>query len=130
MKWTIISNILRNYFQIQVILSFKWVTDGRQFDMPGIEIYDQPKLQVWFACLIDSRTVVVLNSYPLIKEAFSRKEFSGRPNMFSGTFFQKGKTGGLKQDEINKERGFTRVGEILRIYKLFVKAFLIIKTFT
>ena len=46
-------------------------------------------------CLAVSRTVVVLNSYPLIKEAFSKKEFSGRPNMFSGTFFQKGKTGQL-----------------------------------
>jgi hypothetical protein len=44
---------------------------------------------------LPNRKVVVLNSYPLIKEAFSRKEFSGRPNMFSGTFFQKGKTGEL-----------------------------------
>ena len=25
--------------------------------------------------------------------AFSRKEFNGRPNMFSGTFYQKGKIG-------------------------------------
>ena len=40
-----------------------------------------------------TRPVVVLNSWPLIKEAFDKKEFSGRPNMFSGTFFQKGKLG-------------------------------------
>ena len=29
----------------------------------------------------------------IIKEAFDRHEFSGRPGNFSGTFFQKGRTG-------------------------------------
>jgi len=46
-----------------------------------------------FSIFLGTKTVVVLNSWPLIKEAFSMKEFSGRPGMFSGTFFQKGKTG-------------------------------------
>ena len=39
---------------------------------------------------------MILNSWPVIKEAFGRKEFNGRPNMFSGTFYQKGKTGKLQ----------------------------------
>jgi len=42
---------------------------------------------------VGSTPVVVLNSYKLIKEAFERQEFAGRPTNFSGTFFQKGKTG-------------------------------------
>ena len=46
-----------------------------------------------FSIFIGTKPCVVLNSYPLIKEAFSKKEFSGRPGMFSGTFFQKGKVG-------------------------------------
>ena len=46
-----------------------------------------------FSLFMGTRPVVVLNSWPLIKEAFDKKEFSGRPNMFSGTFFQKGKLG-------------------------------------
>lgn len=46
-----------------------------------------------FSIFLGTRPVVVLNSWPVIKEAFSRKEFNGRPNMFSGTFYQKGKTG-------------------------------------
>jgi hypothetical protein len=48
-----------------------------------------------FSIFLGTRPVVVLNSWKLIKEAFSMREFSGRPNMFSGTFFQKGKTGGF-----------------------------------
>ena len=31
--------------------------------------------------------------YTLYQEAFERQEFAGRPTNFSGTFFQKGKTG-------------------------------------
>ena len=50
-----------------------------------------------FSIFLGTKTVVVLNSWPLIKEAFSMKEFSGRPGMFSGTFFQKGKTGESKK---------------------------------
>ena len=50
-----------------------------------------------FSIFLGTKTVVVLNSWPLIKEAFSMKEFSGRPGMFSGTFFQKGKTGKSKK---------------------------------
>jgi len=46
-----------------------------------------------FSIFIGQTPVVVLNSYELIKDAFSRSEFSGRPGNFSGTFFQKGKTG-------------------------------------
>ena len=46
-----------------------------------------------FSLFLGTKSVVVLNSWPLIKEAFSKKEFAGRPNMFSGTFFQKGKLG-------------------------------------
>jgi len=46
-----------------------------------------------FSIFIGQTPVVVLNSYDLIKDAFSRSEFSGRPGNFSGTFFQKGKTG-------------------------------------
>ena len=51
------------------------------------------KYGVIFSIFIGSRPVVVLNSYELIKEAFARPEFAGRPGNFSGTFFQKGKTG-------------------------------------
>ncbi len=36
---------------------------------------------------------MVLNTYPVIKEALSKPEFNGRPAIFSGTFFQKGKSG-------------------------------------
>jgi len=46
-----------------------------------------------FSVFIGGTPVVVLNSYEVIKEAFERPEFSGRPGNFSGTFFQKGKTG-------------------------------------
>lgn len=46
-----------------------------------------------FSVFIGGTPVVVLNSYEVIKEAFGRPEFSGRPGNFSGTFFQKGKTG-------------------------------------
>ena len=46
-----------------------------------------------FSIMVGTKPLVVLNSYKLIKEAMSKAEFSGRPNMFSGTFFQKGKTG-------------------------------------
>jgi hypothetical protein len=35
----------------------------------------------------------VVNGWPRIREVFERPEFSGRPGNFSGTFFQKGKTG-------------------------------------
>ena len=43
--------------------------------------------------MVGTKPLVVLNSWPLIKEAMAKKEFSGRPNIFSGTFFQKGRTG-------------------------------------
>jgi hypothetical protein len=33
------------------------------------------------------------NRFSLSQEAFEKEEFSGRPGNFSGTFFQKGKTG-------------------------------------
>ena len=46
-----------------------------------------------FSVFIGSTPVVVLNGWKTIKEAFERPEFSGRPGNFSGTFFQKGKTG-------------------------------------
>ena len=46
-----------------------------------------------FSIFLGTKTMVVLNSWPLIKEAFSKKEFSGRQSMFSGTFFQKGNKG-------------------------------------
>jgi len=46
-----------------------------------------------FSIFVGGTPVVVLNSYSLIKEAFQRQEFAGRPGNFSGTFFQKGKTG-------------------------------------
>lgn len=46
-----------------------------------------------FSIFLGTKPVVVLNSWKVIKEAFERKEFNGRPNMFSGTFYQKGKTG-------------------------------------
>jgi len=46
-----------------------------------------------FSVFIGTTPVVVLNSWAVIKEAFERPEFSGRPGNFSGTFFQKGKTG-------------------------------------
>ena len=44
-----------------------------------------------FSIMVGTKPMVVLNSYPLIKEAMSKKELSGRPSIFSGTFFQKGK---------------------------------------
>jgi cytochrome P450 len=46
-----------------------------------------------FSIFLGTKPVVILNSWPVIKMAFSRKEFNGRPNMFSGTFYQKGKIG-------------------------------------
>ena len=70
-----------------------------------------------------STPVVVLNTYELIKSTFERKkdntqqhlktedmltikmfraEYSGRPGNFSGTFFQKGKTGDSGDDDSGK----------------------------
>jgi len=46
-----------------------------------------------FSIYVGSTPVVVLNNFNTIKEAFDRQEISGRPGNFSGTFFQKGKTG-------------------------------------
>ena len=46
-----------------------------------------------FSIFLGTKPVVVLNSWNMIKEAFSKKEFSGRQSMFSGTFFQKGNKG-------------------------------------
>lgn len=46
-----------------------------------------------FSIFIGTKPVVVLNTPEVIKEAFMRPEFSGRPGNFSGTFFQKGRTG-------------------------------------
>ena len=46
-----------------------------------------------FSLFIGRKPCVVLNSYPVIKEAFALPELNGRPAMFSGTFFQKGKDG-------------------------------------
>lgn len=46
-----------------------------------------------FSVYVGNKPIVVLNNYKLIKEAFEKQEFSGRPGNFSGTFFQKGKTG-------------------------------------
>ena len=48
-----------------------------------------------FSIFLGTSPCIILNSYPVIKEAFSKKEFGGRPNIFSGTFFQKGKMGEL-----------------------------------
>ena len=46
-----------------------------------------------FSIMVGTQPLIVLNTWPDIKEAMSKKEFAGRPNIFSGTFFQKGKTG-------------------------------------
>lgn len=46
-----------------------------------------------FSIFIGRTPVVVVNGWHRIKEVFERPEFSGRPGNFSGTFFQKGKTG-------------------------------------
>jgi len=46
-----------------------------------------------FSLYVGRTPIVVLNSYELIKSTFERAEYSGRPGNFSGTFFQKGKTG-------------------------------------
>jgi len=46
-----------------------------------------------FSVYVGSTPVVVLNNHRLIKEAFEREEFSGRPGNFAGTFFQRGVTG-------------------------------------
>ena len=46
-----------------------------------------------FSIFIGRKPCVVLNSFPVIREAFALPEFNGRPAMFSGTFFQKGKDG-------------------------------------
>lgn len=35
----------------------------------------------------------IANAFFSLQDAFSRKEFSGRPGIYSGTFFQKGKSG-------------------------------------
>ncbi|TRY72357.1 hypothetical protein TCAL_01006 [Tigriopus californicus] len=60
---------------------------GRSFDKLSKRYGDV------FSVFLGKSPCVVLNSYPVIKEALSMKEFSGRPSMFSGTFFQKGKIG-------------------------------------
>ena len=49
-----------------------------------------------FSIMVGTKPLVILNSWPLIKEAMAKKELAGRPSIFSGTFFQKGKTGELK----------------------------------
>ena len=49
-----------------------------------------------FSIMVGTKPLVILNSWPLIKEAMAKKELAGRPNIFSGTFFQKGKTGWWK----------------------------------
>ena len=46
-----------------------------------------------FSIFLGTTPCVIINSYPLIKEAFEKKEFSGRPDIYSGTFFQKGRSG-------------------------------------
>ena len=46
-----------------------------------------------FSLFVGRTPVVVLNDYETIKKCFDKTEFSGRPGNFSGTFFQKGKTG-------------------------------------
>ena len=46
-----------------------------------------------FSLFVGRTPVVVLNNYDTIKKCFEKVEFSGRPGNFSGTFFQKGKTG-------------------------------------
>lgn len=46
-----------------------------------------------FSLFVGRTPVVVLNDYDTIKKCFDKTEFSGRPGNFSGTFFQKGKTG-------------------------------------
>merc|ERR1712198_71521 len=46
-----------------------------------------------FSLFVGRTPVVVLNNHELIKSSFERMEFAGRPGNFSGTFFQKGKTG-------------------------------------
>ena len=50
-----------------------------------------------FSIMVGTKPLVILNSWPLIKEAMAKKELAGRPNIFSGTFFQKGKTGWCKK---------------------------------
>ena len=44
-----------------------------------------------FSIFLGTKPVVILNNYDVIKEAFGKMELSGRPTIFSGTFFQKGK---------------------------------------
>ena len=46
-----------------------------------------------FSVFVGAKPVVVLSSFDSIRDAFERREFSGRPNMYHGTFFQKGKSG-------------------------------------
>jgi len=46
-----------------------------------------------FSLFVGRTPVVCLNSFETIKKCFEKNEFSGRPGNFSGTFFQKGKTG-------------------------------------
>ena len=46
-----------------------------------------------FSLFVGRTPVVVLSSYETIRRCFERAEFSGRPGNFSGTFFQKGRTG-------------------------------------
>ena len=46
-----------------------------------------------FSLFVGRTPVVVLNNYETIKKCFDKVEFSGRPGNFSGTFFQKGRTG-------------------------------------
>jgi len=46
-----------------------------------------------YSLFVGRTPVVVLNKFETIKNCFDKMEFSGRPGNFSGTFFQKGKTG-------------------------------------
>jgi len=61
-----------------------------------------------FSIFVGTKPVVVLNSWVLISEAMKRPEFAGRPGNFSGTFFQKGKTGITTTEGKHwaKQRGF------------------------
>ena len=60
---------------------------GKSFRRLGIRYGDV------FSIFLGTSPVVILNSYSAIKEAFDKTEMSGRPEIFSGTFFQKGKAG-------------------------------------
>ena len=68
-----------------------------------------------FSIFLGTKPVVILNSWPVIKEAFGRKEFNGRPNMFSGTFYQKGKTGKLQNFYQSKYYAYSTYSDGLRV---------------